>query len=662
MIEKINALKTTTKSNDVKVLCEGAIATLSSAIYNNVTPDAKFEIERVAITNLFEGLSKIDESDTKNWLNTEKRLYTLKNLGLREAINTLLRENNNDLKDVLDEYKEHLDNGVSETLIYEQFISALQSFSYFPTVGNAIKAVEDRVSQYKSDVDITKIIETMKATRSSYLVPLIEDVVNNYIANKNEQTKHQLKETLVKFTYDPFVRDIVSLVTLDATDLQLEYANAECDIEKIYSPLMYIGENEVIFNVKGTYYIKKGNNINRLPQNDYSKLDERFVAFCDLINEEDIVFDRKAIKLYDSKNKAVITESSIEVNGQELSNDDFKTALENSYWGGSTDFFLKVNALKENFNDIAEVDFAKRVYLKEDVKQSADVFKLRDNVFISTNDLNEGSATFYRNINPIQAKHIMMQHLRYDISKVFESVLPDEEKILSQIEETKQSYSEYIKLLENKISQFNNEPKSEVTDQVLEALQSELNEVKEEFKDYLNRAEAYTRAPEYINEEDQTDSGITVTIDVHGKKYTVPIPDEATKDIERTSDNLEDTGTEVGAENIEDTSASAVTFDDDESEELSDTPSIDDDEVNLGSDEVEADADAAEAEAEVEDEEDKKDQEEEAQDNEKEEESDLEDEEDKKDKTEESSEKPLKEEGMDEKPKKRKVYLKKKKA
>ncbi|HNS71551.1 MAG TPA: hypothetical protein PKK07_02405, partial [bacterium] len=263
MIEKINSLKSKTQNKEVKALCEKAVSNLNEGIYRDIPSHAKVEIDNAIIKNLFEKLSAIDEVETQEWLNNSKRVWSVKNLGVREAVNTLTSSEavmNGTLKQTLDFFREQLESE-PEVLLYESFITAMQSFSYLPKVGNAVQAIKDRVDNYEADVSITKIMETMKKTRSSYLLPIIEDLVQNYLDNKTEQTKSSLKEGLIKFSYDPFIRDIINLVAIDATNLQLEYANARCDIEKVFSPVLYLGENEAIFSVRGSYYIKKGNTL-----------------------------------------------------------------------------------------------------------------------------------------------------------------------------------------------------------------------------------------------------------------------------------------------------------------------------------------------------------------------------------------------------------------
>ena len=127
MIAKINELKRTTTVPEVKSLCETTIAAMSSAIYNAVTPEARFEIERVATANLFEGLSKYSTDVViTEWLGNQKRLYSVKNIGVRESINVLKADARNDqaLAAILERFQEKIDQ-YPEALIYEEFISAL---------------------------------------------------------------------------------------------------------------------------------------------------------------------------------------------------------------------------------------------------------------------------------------------------------------------------------------------------------------------------------------------------------------------------------------------------------------------------------------------------------------------------------------------------------
>jgi hypothetical protein len=607
MITKINQLKETTQVQEVKALCESTISAISSAIYNGVTPDAQLEIERVALTNLFEGLTKYtSDKEIAKWLVNQKRVYALKHLGVRKAVNTLMEKEAKldiTLQMVLEDFRDKLET-TPEVLLYEAFISAMSGFSQLRAVDTELSALASQVKQYKNDIDITKIIEVMKETRSNYLIPLIEDVVDNYLSDKTEQSKSSLKETLIKFSYDPFVHDILNALMLDATQLQLEYSNAECDIEdKLFSPILYLGENEALFNVHGTYYVKKNNYVNKLKKEDVGRLDEAFTTLCDTINLPNIEVSRKDIKVYIGDDNAVLTENETYVNGGIFTVNQINESAAIAEWGGNTQFYKTLAVLRENFDEIAELDFVKRVYLKENTNYAADVFKLRDNIFITTFDPINNKSTFYRNINPIQAEKIMMEHMRFDVSKTFAEILPNKERILSEIDSTKREYTDYIHVLEGKIEQFSNETGKAATE-VVNALVEELNDIKNDYKNYLNKVESFTDVSENLN--------ITVQDDSSGKSYTVVVPTGAmaAKGEEGGAEgdsNVEgdDFGTEVGMANMTAPgsaggASSAVTFDDDDSEMLSDEPSEDGDKVDLGADDLEAYADKVDAEAELE--------------------------------------------------------------
>lgn len=606
MISKINNLKTSTSITEVKALCESAISLISSAIYKGVTKDAQLEIENYSITNLFEGLKKYsNDKEVAAWLDNQKRIYSLKNLGVRNAVKRLLEtetKHNFALSNILEGYREQIENGVPEVLLYEGFVSALSGYNYISAVDTELSAVAERIKKYKNDIDITKIIEVMKGTRSEYLVPLIEDLVDNYLSDKNQQSKSSLKECLVKFSYDPFIRDLLNVLMLDATGLQLEYANSACEIEdKLYSPVVYLGENEALFNIHGTYYVKKGNNISRIKNADISKLDESFVNLCNLLNLPTVEISNKDIKLYMGKDSAIITESEIIINGANFTRNQINENMTAAMWAGNEAFFNTVTTLKDNFNEIAELDFVKRVYLKQNENYAADIFKLRDNIFITTFDPINAKTTFYRNINPIHADKIMMEHMRFDVSKTFAEILPNKDKILLEVSETKREYIEYIQMLENKISEFsaNNNPTQQA---VVSLLKEELAEVKLDYKSYSGEVNAFININENLN--------ITVQDDGTGKSYTVVVPTGAmaskgngggvTGAEHAEGDSY---GTEVGMSSIAPGSSgasSAVTFDDDQSELLSDQPTMPEDEVDLGADDTEAYADKVDAETELE--------------------------------------------------------------
>jgi len=166
MITKINDLKTSCNDSTVKSLCESALTSLTSLMYNNVSKDAKDEIERVTIDNLFSKLEKIDTKVVNEWLSNQKRIYAVKNLGVKNAIRNLLESEckyNDTLNSIIIDFKTQTEN-IPEVLLYESFNGVLSSLSYIPSVSKNLTVINENVSKYKNDVEISKILESMKVT------------------------------------------------------------------------------------------------------------------------------------------------------------------------------------------------------------------------------------------------------------------------------------------------------------------------------------------------------------------------------------------------------------------------------------------------------------------------------------------------------------------
>lgn len=607
MIASINKLQSLTKNANVKLIAEKAISDLTSALYSNVTPLAKYEIEYHVYTNLLKSLENYkNEKAVNEWLETEKRLFTVNNLGIRPAVNTLLVTEgkiNPLLFNDIEKYSNALNDGISETRLYESFLNTLEPYKYIPSVEKYYSAISENLNEYKSDINIIKTIEEMKDTKSSYLVPLIEDVIHSYLKNRGEQQRAHTKEFLIKFSYDPFVRSIINNIAEDDPKMQLEYTNSLCNIEdNLCSPLLYLGENEMMFNVKGEYYVRKGNNINRVKHKDIKNIDNKFIALCETLNRNNIVIDSKSISVYGKSDKAVINENEVIINGVSVDQYDLSESYKMTMITGDRGFYENVLTISQNFNEIAKLDFIKRISLKENENFYADVFKVRNNIFITTNNPITNDITFYRNVNPIQAEKIIKEHLQFDISSMFKNVLPNKDKIISEINETKREYVNYINELQEKVNEFS-QYNTPLNEKIIELLKEELGSAKKDYKEYSLKVDKFLDISENLN--------ITVQDDTSGKSYTVVVPTGAMA-AKKTSSNGEDIfnntqstdgnefGTEVGASQIDIAPSSAVTFDSDESELLSDQPSDSDSTVDLGADETEAYADKVDAESELE--------------------------------------------------------------
>lgn len=460
-------------------------------------------------------------------------------VNLRGAIeNILSKEKRNDkVKNICEGYLNALKAGKSQYALYESFISGLSQYTYLNAVDTELSAMKDRVSKYKQDIDLTKILETMKQTDSYYIVPLIEESIVDYCTNKNPGTKATLKVALDSFSYNPFVRDIISIVNSDCS-LDNFYlgesveTNPNATTVRVYSPVLYIAENETVFNVDGVYYNKKGNSISRVSRGDIVGLNESFKNACAAINSKNTSYDeaKGAFKLYsaDGNHIAYVNESQVVIDGEEKNYDALVSpqGMTMAAYNGTREFIDRISAIHENMNTVAEIDFVKSVRLYESDKK-VDIFKVGKTLHMAL--INEdNSSEFYKNVNPIKCKNLMNEHMNFNVNMLFEDVMPNQKKLEEEVDDTKAAFENYIETLKNKkealkaLKEEDGDINEEDLDKAMKLIDDEIDTATKDYKKYQQDVEDEFKKGSAGKDDKKSDDD----------KEDIPVPDEDIKDVE----------------------------------------------------------------------------------------------------------------------------------
>lgn len=536
---------------------------------------------------------KVDEALKTERENNAQKVKSMSQLEdrlqLSNTIDTLIAKEgrNQKLKSFCESYKNEIRNGKSEYVLYESFISGLSQFSYLNAVDTELSAMNDRINKYKQDIDLRKILEMMLQTESYYIVPLIEECVASYCDNKNATTRMMLRQACGNFEYDPFVKDIMRIVANDKSKENLYLGesvenNKFSHTEAVFSPVLYIKENESVFNVDGVYYSRKGANITRVPKSDVVKLDESFRRTAEALNESNVEYDEvnDGFRIYskNGKDSAIVNESGITVNGEKLAletlNNENFMLVEN--YNGNGEFYKTIRTIRENFGTIAQLDFVKRVKLNESEK-AVDIFKVNKTICMAL--VNEDKTTeFYRDVNPIKCKDLMNEHMNFNVDAMFEEVMPNQKKLQEDIDETKSAYEAYIAELESKkkelqsLKEADDDIDKDELDKAEELIDKEIAAAKEDYMKYQKDADAELgkNAKSDDGEGDSSDDN-TGDGDGEGKDGEGDIKDvksdvdgEVTEPISNTGDNVldnPDTNGEETLNQIKDMSADATEFD-----------------------------------------------------------------------------------------------------
>lgn len=511
-------------------------------------------------------------------------------IDLKGAIKKIVKTDaakNEKLLTIVNEYAGALTQGAYEERLYETFIHNLKKFDYLVPVEEAITYVQENVKGKQLQIFITKTLEEMADSSSYFIIPLIEESCARFVKEPNSTNRVQLRQALSSFASNPYVFKIIEAIELDdskgnntlseqAIDVKdkIKLIRQNATISNLYSPVQYIKENESVFNIRGQYYVKKGNNISKIDESYVNNLSQKFVELCNLVNDPSVVINEDVITLSENGLIAEIHEGYADINGIRESQQTLRdlTGMQIKYQDSDANFFIKCSCLLENFNNIADINFAKHVSLNENAHINFDLFNLGDHIFINAVNEDIGHSTFYRDVNPIQCKNIINNHMGINVASLFENLIPSQEKIIMKLNETQNEYQTNIDKLEETIAKAKDALKTCTTDEgkkklekAIKSADEKLSNLKKEYKEWQKDVKKVTGEP---TEDEDIDDDDEASDDGGTREETTdePLTDKEVKD-EEVKDEL---STPITSDNtVEDGNT--------EDEEVSNTDDFDDD-------------------------------------------------------------------------------------
>ena len=518
-------------------------------------------------------------------------------IGLTEAIKTIANSNARDnagLMQKIDEYAGALTHGAYEERLYETFITNMQKYNYLLPVERAIKMIKENVEKRNLPIMITKILEEMSESMSYYIVPLIEEDCARFVKEPTPTNRVQMRNALVPHAGDPYVYAMLEAIDRDDTKAfnslsekalsikdQIKMIRQNTTMSEIYSPIQYIKENECVFNANGQFYVKKGNNLAKLDEQYIPQLSEKFIALCQLVNDPRVSIDEDKIIFASNDKVAYIYEGYVDINGCRESRETLRNLNEMCMkYDFDTDFYITCSCLHENFNNIAHVNFAKHVSLNENSNINLDLFRLGNNIFINTVNEAVAQSTFYRDVNPIQCKNIINNHMGIGVASLFEDLVPSQDKIILRLNETQNEYesaiSKYeatIEKLEKALESCSTDENKEKLENAIKTAKDKVTELKKEYKEWQKDVENETQGKsDEEKAKDKVDKE-EVSGDGEPRKETTNEPLKDEDEVEAAMDDL----TTPISDELED-EGEAETTDDFEEEESTEGMNITDDE------------------------------------------------------------------------------------
>lgn len=516
--KRVEDLRGATQLPQVREACNEALAKFAGSISPTSPYSQASFIEESIVTSLVESISSIDEQATQDFIKVEERIAGMNNLGVRKAIAAVME----------DEVSKHVSvrymvenlrrlQEIPEWLAAETTVEALSQFEWSPVVKEQLANLKENVSKYSEDIKIYKAVAEAKASRSNFLMTGLEKHVDNYLNHRTATNRAQLMEQLNKFIFDPSIKNLYNVVAESAKGFQIKADSKDAYFTNVYSPV-YINEGSESFVVNGKAFIKSGDDVRTMNEEELQYLPENFMWLANYLNQPNVKITESGITIYSRDKKVEIVEEnenvSVKVNGKAVNNADFEKVYLNSgiFRVEEREVLNSVYKIVENWSSIYELDFIKSIYSHSNPNRRVDVFRCGDKIHVNKVDAGMNENIFMPNVNGIQSRDLVLEFMNYDLGKTFEDLLTQDEVKLNELNAQRNEILEainYLNVRKEKINSIEDQAVRESSEmkEIQDAINEEINRLQESYADVTNAIKNFTSVNEGVNVDDDVEVG-----------------------------------------------------------------------------------------------------------------------------------------------------------
>jgi hypothetical protein len=500
--------------------------------------DGKKE-DTAEVTNISESLKEVAEKDpsAKAFLDSQ----AVNNLGVYESILSLkgtgIYEHPN--VKILCEKFTHLlkNNNTPEFLLAEAFVQELQNFNWDNKVKAAVEAIKENIASLRPEIEVSKALYSIEKNAGSDFYSPVTESLNKWLISENKSVALLSKE-ISRWSFNPTVRNLVNTLSLmesSESKLSIPVNNGNSSVRKVYSPV-HVAGGKTVFTIGNNVFEGNSEGIKRLSNVEYASLPEEFRSLLESfyspmvkINESGLSFyvGNSSFKIVEESDSVSIYSKDNKINFSDKTQLAKQIALEisGSLGVNESKAVSDIINLYENFSNVVELDFAKRLESKVFEGVAVNLIKWNSNLYL--NRINEGmNENSLFQVNGTQATSMVKDLMKYDISEGLTEFLDGENRIKSIMLNDRKQIIDNIAIVENEINKISQamstNPLYENSKEMVRAkhmLEQELSSLREKWaavNEEIEKMESSSVEVEEINEDQKFNVGDYVKVKESG--------------------------------------------------------------------------------------------------------------------------------------------------
>jgi hypothetical protein len=264
------------------------------------------------LNEALEGMAKFDKS-AASFIDSNK----VENLGILESILTLSKKGiyeHANFKILCENYVNILKNkNVPEYWVAENFISDFSNFSWDSSVKAVVNRVAESCNTLRPEIEVSKALYQIENTGSSDFYTPVKESISKWLVSESKSIPALSKELRV-WSFNPVVKNLINNLTLletNDTRMNIPTVNGNSEVKKIYSPVL-VENNKTIFAIGKTLFEGSSEGVRKLSNRDIANMDKEFLGLLETFYTEGVKVDEKGISIYAGDTRISIVEENEE--------------------------------------------------------------------------------------------------------------------------------------------------------------------------------------------------------------------------------------------------------------------------------------------------------------------------------------------------------------
>ena len=269
------------------------------------------------ISSLNESLSQIKGDKAVNSFLTSE---SIKNLGVLESVNYLLGSPVADhmrAKIMLENYKNILVNkDIPEYAVIENFVNDLSQLTWDAKSKDIFESLLGKVNNYSREIYVSKVIDSIKGSGSREFYSDLYESLNEWMTSK-DKSNGLLVNKISKYSFNPVVKNLINYLNLnesqkDSSRLSIPETNqGESYVERAYSAMATNEDQNFAFGLGGFIFEATENGVQRIDaKTATSSYGNTFVNLLGITSRPDVKINEAGVHFTIGKKIVTIAEGT----------------------------------------------------------------------------------------------------------------------------------------------------------------------------------------------------------------------------------------------------------------------------------------------------------------------------------------------------------------